>query len=190
MPFTTYNTADDIPSSKIKQNSKIYGKVGKVIDGDTLRIRHLPLYPFVKSNDYKGSHTEHTISIRIYGVDAPETAKKGNPGMPFANEATEYTKDLLDQKIVSIKLLRKDQYNRIVGVVKTASFIPFCGSNTDVSMGLAKGGLATLYTGGGAEYNGNREGLEKNIEYAKKKKKGIWSSDNVALPSDYKRNHK
>ena len=113
--------------------------------------------------------------------------------MPFADEATEHAKDLLDQKIVSIKLLRKDQYGRIVGVVKTVgSYIPFCGTSADLSASLAKNGLATLYTGGGAEYDGNRDVLEKNIEYAKKKKKGVWShgANGVAMPADYKRNNK
>ena len=59
----------------------------------------------------------------------------------------------------------------------------------DLSLELAKKGYATLYTSGGAEYNNNRDKIEKNIEYAKRKKLGIWSNgpDNVLSPAEYKK---
>ena len=58
-----------------------------------------------------------------------------------------------------------------------------------MSIGLAENGYATLYTGGGAEYNGNRERLEKSIDMAKRKKRGVWENgaSNVMSPADYKR---
>lgn len=36
------------------------------------------------SRNWRGKLTENTIRIRLYGVDAPETAKFGNPGQPYA----------------------------------------------------------------------------------------------------------
>ena len=71
--------------------------------------------------------------------------------MPFGDEAKEFTRQLVDQKIVRIKLLRKDQYSRVVAKVTIKGFLPF--TKKDVTLELAERGLATLYTGGGAEYD-------------------------------------
>jgi endonuclease YncB( thermonuclease family) len=37
--------------------------------------------------------------------------------MPMADEATEFTRKLVDKKVVRVKLLRRDQYNRAVAKV-------------------------------------------------------------------------
>ena len=64
-------------------------------------------------------------------------------------------------------------------------------SKQDISIGLARNGYATLYTGGGAEYNGKREKLEKEIAWAKKKKKGIWINGvSIQTPAEYKKSIK
>ena len=47
-------------------------------------MRHLPT-PISKA-DYTGGLKEHTLAVRLYAIDAPETAKFGNPGQPFAEE--------------------------------------------------------------------------------------------------------
>lgn len=39
--------------------------------------------------------------------------------MPKADEATAWTKKLVDDKIVRIKLLQRDQYNRAVAKITT-----------------------------------------------------------------------
>ncbi|KAL3944238.1 MAG: hypothetical protein SGBAC_001681 [Bacillariaceae sp.] len=104
------------------------------------------------------------MSIRIYGVDAPELQKRKSdpPSQPFAEDAKQATSDLVLGKMVGVKLLRRDQYGRAVGKVQSPrrfkSFPPFV--KKDVSVELIKRGLATLYTGGGAEYDGNRALLE------------------------------
>ena len=189
-PFKRYETANDIPSSFYKRNKVIRGRVVKVIDGDTLRIRHTPLYPLIKGdNDCNGRRIpECTISIRLYGVDAPETAKRGNPSMPYSRDAMEYISNRVDGRMVRVKLLRKDQYSRAVGRVTTPNrYLPFLV--TDLSKGLAERGYASLYTGGGAEYDGKREELEKVIQRAQKRRKGIWSNgvDDFVDPAEYKR---
>ena len=116
LPFRQYDTANDIPKSYFKDKKVIRGKVIKVIDGDTIRIRHTPLYPI--SRGEKGcidrKLTECTISVRLYGVDAPETPKFGNEGQPYAQEAKEYIFKQVYDKNVKIKLLRRDQYSRAI----------------------------------------------------------------------------
>ena len=188
VPFRRYDTAGDIPKSMYKKNKIIRGRVVKVIDGDTIRIRHTPLYPLFKKGDYCGKLSECTVSVRLYGVDAPETAKFGNPEQPYAREAKEYVTRLVDGQMVRVKLLRKDQYSRAVAKVTVRNrVLPFL--RTDLTKGLAERGYATLYTGGGAEYDGKRDVLEKKIRRAQKKKKGIWSKGvgNHVDPAAYKR---
>lgn len=190
LPFRQYNTANDIPASLYKSNKAIRGRVVKVIDGDTIRIRHTPLYPLSKGE--RGcigrKLSECTISVRLYGVDAPETAKFGNPGQPYSQEAKEYISNNIYDKVVRVKLLRKDQYARVIGSVTTRNkFLPFL--KTDLSSGLAEQGYASLYTGGGAEYDGKRDVLEKRIQRAQERRRGIWSNgvDEFLDPAAYKR---
>lgn len=182
-----YDSAKDIPAEKIKKHEILHGKTVKVIDGDTIRIRHLPFYPFGgRSADFDGKLSENTISVRIYGVDAPEVAKFGNPSQPKGDEAKEFTQKMVGDKVVRVKLLRKDQYGRIVGKVQTGGVIPF--TKRDLTKELAKNGYGVLYTGGGAEYDNKRDELVKLIDKAKKKKKGIWiDGPNVQTPAEYKR---
>lgn len=71
--------------------------------------------------------------------------------MPLAQEATDFTRNLVDNRLVRIKLLRRDQYNRAVAKVTTRGLLPF--TKNDVTLKLAERGLATMYTGGGAEYD-------------------------------------
>ena len=140
-------------------------------------------------------------------------AKFGNPSMPFGDEAKEFTRKLVDHKVVRIKLLRKDQYNRVVAKVTIKGFLPF--TKKDVTLQLAERGLATLYTGGGAEYDvrrillvrghftflthqsmdlilqGKRELIEKKIDEAKRRKKGVWKNGSkFETPAEFKRKAK
>ena len=189
--FRRYDTANDIPSSYYKDKKVIRGRVIKVIDGDTIRVRHTPLYPFDDGRDCKKAISQCTISVRLYAVDAPETAKRGNPGQAFADEATQYTSKQVLDKVVRVKLLRKDQYSRVVGKVTARNnLLPFL--KQDLSVSLAEKGLASLYTGGGKEYDGNKDVLQKKIEKAKKKKIGIWSGKDgdYVDPAQFKREMK
>ena len=181
-----YQTAGDIPANLFRNKKVIYGKVEKIVDGDTFRVRHYPYYPLSIGSKYEGKLTETTMSIRIYGVDCPELAHFGNPEQPYAKEASDFTRDLVDGKVVRIKLLRKDQYNRAIAKVSTKGFLPF--TKKDVSLQLAEQGLATLYSGGGAEYDNKRDLLETKIASAKKQQKGIWKGGkNLETPAEYKK---
>jgi micrococcal nuclease len=163
--------------------------VEKIVDGDTFRVRHYPFYPLSIGSKYPGKLSESTISVRMYGVDCPELAHFGNPEQPYAKEASDYTRGMVDGKVVRIKLLRKDQYNRAVSKVTIKGMLPF--SKSDVSLRLAEEGLATLYTGGGAEYDGKRELLESKIDSAKRRKRGMWKEGKkLETPAEYKKKNK
>lgn len=213
----TYETANDIPQVMFQEHSIIHGRVQKVIDGDTIRIRHYPLPEAIqKNNEYEGKLYDHTILIRLYGIDAPEIGKNGNPPMAYADDAKEYTISKIKNKMVSVKLLRKDQYSRVVGKVVTDDCYPIdsnspmagvgkgvgpsassmamsvCKPNydhLDLSMGLAHNGYSTMYRGGGAEYDGGKNELDREVEFAQVRRKGMWTNgvENVQTPADYKK---
>jgi endonuclease YncB( thermonuclease family) len=176
-----YDNAAEIPSEIIKQKKELNGKIVSITDGDTYRFRHLPS---IFSSERVSDHLkDKTIIIRIAAVDTPETAKFGNPGQAYGNEAKEFaTKQLLNTK-VTVKCLSRDQYGRIVGTVKYSNSI---FGKKDISEELLKEGLAVVYRQGGAQYDGGIEKWNKLENDAKLRRKGIWSKKNVELPSDYK----
>jgi endonuclease YncB( thermonuclease family) len=160
-----YETASDIPEEAIENHQILYGYVEQVIDGDTIRFRHVPDYMLWQGNDIGLSSIVNsntpigntTIVVRLYGVDAPETAKKKTEtSQPFGEEATQFTKDFVFHKVVTIKLLRRDKYRRIVAEVSTFASTTSPGIFSppkDLSLELASRGLATIYTGKGSEYD-------------------------------------
>ena len=193
-----FETVADVPKDYFTNVKTIYGRVVRVIDGDTIRVRHCPSRFFSTGRSFDPNAKriyDSTLSIRIYGVDCPELQKRSSdpPSQPFAQEAMDFTTKLVMGKLVRIKLLRKDQYGRAVGKVETTRKLmmipPF--SRKDISIELIKRGLATLYTGGGAEYDGNREILESMQARATRRKLGVWSlGENMVSPADFKRQQK
>lgn len=163
-----FQTVDDVPRNYFDTHQSIYALVERVIDGDTLRVRHIPGYRpwWFRSQTpqplQKRGIADETLSIRIYGVDCPEIGKnKRETSQPFAEQAKDFTSDLVLHQMVKITFLRRDQYRRAVAVVETVPSSPsalFCSwipgrAPKDLSVELARRGLAELYTGGGAEYN-------------------------------------
>lgn len=146
----------DVPKSYFTEQRSVYALVERVIDGDTIRVSHVPWYKLTQrapSPLTSRGIAEQTMSIRFYGVDCPETAKYGQAGQPYSEEATVFTTDMLLHKMVKITFLRRDQYGRAISAVETVSPWWALGlRRKDVSVELAKAGLAELYTGGGAEY--------------------------------------
>lgn len=195
-----YNTASDIPRVLVQQRTTIEGTVLKVIDGDTMRVRHLP-NPF-SSSSFSGNLKDRTILVRLAAIDAPEIAKGSNGGsqggQPFSEEAKSFVSKRLQGKKVKVKCLAKDQYGRLVGkVMYRDGGGAFMGLNIgsviekDIGAELVQEGLAAVYRQSGASYG--EEGLQywNDLEQtAKLKKKGIWSSDNVELPSEFKKKSK
>ncbi|CAJ1942412.1 unnamed protein product [Cylindrotheca closterium] len=190
-----FDTVADIPKDYFQQQKTIFGEVARVIDGDTIRIAHCrSRFSCPKIDINQKKIFDKTMSIRIYGVDAPELQKRKSdpPSQPFAEESKQLASELVLGKKVTVKLLRRDQYGRAVAKVQTPrrfnSFPPFV--KKDLSIELTKRGLATLYTGGGAEYDGNRALLESLEDKAKKSRRGVWSSDNYVSPAEFKKTQK
>lgn len=93
----------------------------------------------------------------------------------------------MENRIVRIRLLQKDQYGRAVAEVYTSK-LPFSLFRTYVDAQLLKEGLAEVYTGGGAVYGPlGKDKYLKLQEKAQHLKKGIWSHTKRESAAEYKR---
>jgi endonuclease YncB( thermonuclease family) len=178
-----FQTVNDVPDDYFTNQKYIYAFVERIIDGDTMRVRHVPGFALqrqVPEPLQTRGIANATLSVRVYGVDTPEIGKnKRQTSQAFAEEAKQFTTDLVYHKMVKITFLKKDQYNRAVACIETVpslltTFIPGAG-NKDLSIELAREGLAELYTGGGAVYYNRKAELEAAIQDAQRLKKGQWS---------------
>lgn len=185
---TQYDTINDLPDTFFKEKREIKAIVVKVVDGDTYKVRHMANS---RSSNFQGTLKDYTITVRIAAVDTPETAKQGNPGQKFANEAKEFAERKLLNKQTRIKLLSRDQYGRVIGLVKyrDSGFLSWFRSDRDISEELLKQGLASVYRQGGAQYDGSVERWNLLEKAAQSRKKGMWENgiDKADLPSNYKK---
>ncbi|MBW0523048.1 hypothetical protein O181_062763 [Austropuccinia psidii MF-1] len=172
---------------------RIKGFVTSVGDADNFRLYHTPGlgWNWLRKVPVQKTELKHrTIHIRLAGIDAPELAHFGNPAQPFSKEAFVLLESLVYQRMVTVDLLSKDRYNRIVAMtfVRRWKFLPF---TRNVSLEMVKAGLATVYRSAGAEYGNFLSQLESAEVKAKKRKCGIWSlkSKEYESPRDYKLRH-
>ena len=115
----------------------------------------------------------------------------GKPAQPFSTEAKQYLQDYILHHSVKVKLLRKDQYDRLVGMVFVRKFkLGFIPVWENVSTEMLKRGLACLYEGASAEYDDYYSDFLKNQQVAQQWKRGIWSLSNFQSPGDYKKQYK
>jgi endonuclease YncB( thermonuclease family) len=171
-PFVRFETVGMIPKSYFHDHVSIYAFTERILDGDTIRVRHVPGYGLLPNIvrapaeplPQRGGIADDTLIVRLYGIDCPEIAKQKNQtSQPFAIEAKQYTSSSIYHQMVKVTLIRKDQYGRAIAMVET---LPPITAGTgivlanvasglvsqDLSIELARNGLAELYTGGGAEY--------------------------------------
>ena len=84
------------------------GKVIKVYDGDTITIASK--MPFDQSPYYR-------FSVRLKGIDCPEIRTKNAEEKQCAILIRDLLKDLLMDKIVTLKEVELEKYGRILAVV-------------------------------------------------------------------------
>ncbi|KAF4316584.1 hypothetical protein BBO99_00008588 [Phytophthora kernoviae] len=180
-PFRRFATVEDLPNKLFHEEGKIKAVAVNFSDGDTFRARHLPL--FRGPGSFDGKLSDHTLQIRLAGIDTPETAKFGNPGQPFGDDAKKWLTSTLNGRKLTLTLLYKDQYARAVCLVQYGRW-PF---RRDASEEVLKVGLGQVYRQAGAVYGGKQETYEKLEEKARKTKRGIWSQGKkLESSSDYK----
>ncbi len=146
------------------------GEVIRVQDGDTAVIK-LSMGARQIDDDDDG-----LIEVRFSGIDTPESAWPGNwPAQPFSKEAKEYTRSLVDRKIVTARLKGDVTYGRFVGEI----FVDGRSLNRE----LVRNGLAW--------WNRSYEAYDLDYErlqaQAQQKLVGLWSQPNPIPPWKWRR---
>ena len=139
-------------------------KVTRVTDGDTVKV----------------AENSEKMTIRLVGIDAPETSKKKNePGQPFSQKSTKHLAGLVLNKSVEIKSYSTDRYCRTLGVI-------FVGEK-NANLEMVKAGLAEVYRGRPANGLDLRSYWSAETE-AKKTGIGMWSlGDKYISPRKWRR---
>ena len=100
--------------------------VVKVIDGDTIDCMidlGFKIYTLVR--------------FRLYGIDTPEKNSKIAEIRDIADKATQFVKNTIDGKLVTIESVEKDKYGRWLAKVHIDSTQPTINDQL-VTLGLAK----------------------------------------------------
>ncbi len=117
------------------------------------------------------------LTVRLYGIDAPETRKPKSPGQPFGSQAKRVLMYKLLGKEVTAELVERDQYGRAVAVVKLAG--------RDINAEMVAEGMAWAYrqylAGAYASQYISRE------EQARRLRRGLWRDANPQPPWDFRR---
>ena len=152
--WTFYSSTNPHELDKQKAKTAIESQVIRVVDGDTIivALNHKP------------------ETIRFIGIDTPETVHPNKPVQCYGPEASNRTKELLNDKIVRLKVdpLQddRDKYDRLLRFV----FL----EEVNVNKSLIQDGFAREYTYK-IPYTDQKEfrAVQKN---AKKNKIGLWGA--------------
>lgn len=139
--------------------------VNHVSDGDTATVQ-----------DKNGQ----PVRIRFWGADTPESRSNNKwPDQPYSKEAANFTKAMIENKEVMVRMTGETTYNRHVGEI----FV----DGRSVSRELVRNGLAHWYKSY-AKHDSDLERLEKK---AKGQKRGIWGDPKAVTPDTWrnKMNH-
>ncbi|KAG8887887.1 putative endonuclease lcl3 [Tulasnella sp. 332] len=198
--------AEAVPASLIARRGWVKGIVTSVGDGDNFRLYHTPGFFWrwpIKLRQVpqtaKGENHPRdlyqlqgqTIHIRMAGVDAPEAAHFGKPGQPYAREALDWLRSKAHGKRVWCQLVRRDQYQRIVGVPYLApKILPsllFKGKN--ISLMMVTAGWGITYAQAGGEYGSEGKGKYLELErQARAARRGMWAGGKkLESPAEYKK---
>jgi micrococcal nuclease len=127
------------------------GTVTRVADGDTLTV--------ITPNQTK-------LRIRMFGIDAPETAKGATfPGQPYGPEAEAYLKQLVEGKRVKVEIYQVDRYKRLLSTI----FL----DGKDINLAMIEAGLAEVYRGPESR-NPYKAQYQVAEETARSVNKGMW----------------
>ncbi|NPA43047.1 MAG: thermonuclease family protein [Chlorobi bacterium] len=141
------------PSALSRDSDMITGKVVGLADGDS----------FVIVTDDK-----EEIRIRMHGIDAPERRQ------PYWKSSRRFLSDMIYGKRVRIKVVDRDRYGRLVGVV-------FMG-DTNVNYEMVRHGYAWHYV----RYS-NDTVLARLQREAKARRLGLWQEPGAVPPWEERR---
>jgi endonuclease YncB( thermonuclease family) len=145
------------------------GKVMKVTDGDTVVISPIEGGTFFK--------------CRLYGIDAPETAKYGRrgrmlkPGQPYGEESSRELKKMILGQTVRVTLTGAKTYKREVCKIDS--------NGMDVNLEMVRLGYAWAYKQYlNRPYASQYIGAERD---AREQHLGLWQDANPMPPWEFRR---
>lgn len=141
------------------------GMVKTVYDGDTVVI--------------VGRGTGR-VTIRLYGIDAPETRKPKSPGQPYGSQARRVLMYKLLGKEVTAEVQDYDQYGRAVAVLQL--------DRRDINAEMVNEGMAWAYRHYLAgPYASQYINLEAK---ARRQHRGLWRENNPQPPWEFRQRQK
>ena len=147
----------------------VTGTVTKVSDGDTIHVTTLE---------------KTRLTVRLYGMDAPETPKinqrtghVNKPGQPYGEDSWKALETKIMGKQVRLDIIDIDQYKRMVGMIWIG--------NRNINLEMVKEGYAEAYV----EYlkEPYRAQFSLAEREAKSARRGIWSLSGYERPSDFRK---
>jgi endonuclease YncB( thermonuclease family) len=137
------------------------GEVIQVKDGDTVVV-------------VRGTEA---ITCRLYGIDAPETAKGRKPGQPWGREAAGMLKSLVENCVVGVELMGSQTYGREV--------VRLWIKDRDLNLEMVRRGMAWAYV----QYLRRAHASEylEAEEKARKGRVGLWVQVNPLPPWEFRR---
>lgn len=143
----------------------IDGVVRAVYDGDTVLL---------------ATREESRLKVRLYGIDAPETAKPDSPGQPFGSVSKRTLMYKIMGRQVSAEIVDIDQYKRAVAVIRYGG--------RDINREMVSEGMAWAYR----QYlQGPYASEYINAESrARGKHTGIWRDANPQPPWEFRQQMK
>jgi endonuclease YncB( thermonuclease family) len=147
--------------SSIASAETIHGMVRAVYDGDTISL---------------ASRGAGKVTVRLYGIDAPETKKPDKAGQPYGDISRRTLMFRVMGKAVTVDVKDRDQYNRIVGVVRL--------NGVDINALMVKEGMAWAYRRYlEGSYASEYISLE---EQARRHRIGLWRQGNPQPPWEFR----
>ncbi|MDK9716525.1 MAG: thermonuclease family protein [Trichlorobacter sp.] len=120
------------------------------------------------------------VTVRLYGVDAPETRKPDSPGQPFGSQAKRVLMFKVLGKEVTAEVQDRDQYGRAVGVLLLAG--------RDINAEMVAEGMAWAYRQFlNGPYASRYIALE---EQSRRQRRGLWRDPNPQPPWEFRSRQK
>ena len=141
--------------------STIEGVVRAVFDGDTVLL---------------ATRGQDRLMVRLYGIDAPETAKRNMPAQPFGKAAKLTLMYKVMGRRVTAEIVDTDQYQRAVAVIRY--------EGRDINREMVSEGLAWSYR----QYLRGPYASEyiQAEERARSLHKGLWRDANPIPPWEFR----
>ncbi|MBF0202060.1 MAG: thermonuclease family protein [Desulfamplus sp.] len=133
------------------EQGKITFRTVTIYDGDSMKMEGAGLI----------------LMVRMVGIDAPESGRKGVPGQPFSRRAKETLIRMIQDRDLRLKSYGTGGYNRVLAEI-------FTEDGTNVNLEMVRRGMAEVYRGSPPK-NFDITPYNRAEDYAKKMGMGLWS---------------